>query len=1137
MTSEMAPMAGVRTSTAGVQHGSHPAGPIGLAILCATTIIGGSFLVGQAPSQPPAEERVVELRIEGNQRYPVEKIVRSIHTRAGRAYDPEVVEEDVRRLIHTRMFVDVQPATQRVPGGRVVIFRVRERLALEYVKFVGCQKLSPKVLAKEVALKVGDPFDRYAAADGRRKLQEFYHSKGFPKVHITIDEGEREGDQGIVYVINEGPKARHLWTGFRFNTFASDAHLRTLIKSKPLMIGGSVPIWLFGGNVDLKQIEEDKNRLEAYYHSMGFFRAKVGRELEYNDAGNWLYVTYVISEGPRFQVRNVSVLGNDKFTAAELTKDLKLKPGRFFNQNEMLADQLALQDVYGGDGYVFADVTPNPRFLEEPGKLDVVYRVVEGGRYRVGKINVKIDGDYPHTRVTTVLNRLSLRPGDVVDLRELRASERRLRASQLFAVDPLRNVYPRISFTRPPRERREDESELADQPRPRGTYRGQSPESSAPPAIPRPYEAYRPAGWGTAPEEPIVDVHVNFGRVLNPDDSWSDDSPDEPPAEPVIRGQSPDSDADAARGPAQPNGWSRPLVPVDVRPRGPSPASGEAPPRAQGNLRWLAPDARQAPAGSPIAEAMDPGMVQGSGFRVQGSGFGGQGSDHGLTVSPRHPVTPSPPHRVVPAGYFAAADPRDRTVYRGQSGTYDGNEGYPAPVLSGPEPSRPVSPPPQPGPDLGSPLRPVSPAPGSYPAGSYPGSSYSAGPANSQRQQYTSRPEGEPVRPPLWTGGQATINDAVPLLGAAPNEEPAMLLPLEPTLEETTTGRFIFSVGVNSDLGLLGSVVVDEQNFDWTRLPQSWDDVVNGKAFRGAGQRFRLEAMPGTQLQRYAVSFTEPYVFDGPTSLGLSAYYYDRRFFEWTERHLGGRIALGRQLLPDLSATISYGPSDVRISNPIVPPTAVPGIPEINEALGSNAVHRLRAQLTHDTRDNAFLATEGYLLDLGFEQVLGSFQYPRGDVDLRKYFLLRQHPDGSGRHVLTLGGRLGITGDDTPIYDHYFIGGFTTLRGFSFRDASPRDPNYHVVTGGHFSLLASAEYMFPITADDTLRGVVFCDSGVVQPSISDWRDRYRASVGFGLRITVPAMGPAPIALDFAFPVSKDPFDQTQVFSFFIGFLR
>ena len=86
-------------------------------------------------------------------------------------------------------------------------------------------------------------------------------------------------------------------------------------------------------------------------------------------------------------------------------------------------------------------------------------------------------------------------------------------------------------------------------------------------------------------------------------------------------------------------------------------------------------------------------------------------------------------------------------------------------------------------------------------------------------------------------------------------------------------------------------------------------------------------------------------------------------------------------------------------------------------------------------------------------------------------------------------------------------------------------------------MLASAEYMFPITADDMLRMVVFCDTGTVEPRIDHWTDKYRVSAGVGLRITVPAMGPAPIALDFAFPVSKEPGDEQEVFSFFIGLLR
>ena len=83
------------------------------------------------------------------------------------------------------------------------------------------------------------------------------------------------------------------------------------------------------------------------------------------------------------------------------------------------------------------------------------------------------------------------------------------------------------------------------------------------------------------------------------------------------------------------------------------------------------------------------------------------------------------------------------------------------------------------------------------------------------------------------------------------------------------------------------------------------------------------------------------------------------------------------------------------------------------------------------------------------------------------------------------------------------------------------------MVGGDFQVLASAEYMFPITADDMVRGVVFCDTGTVEPTINNWTNKYRVAPGFGLRICVPAMGPAPIALDFAFPVSWQPGDQMR----------
>jgi outer membrane protein insertion porin family len=62
--------------------------------------------------------------------------------------------------------------------------------------------------------------------------------------------------------------------------------------------------------------------------------------------------------------------------------------------------------------------------------------------------------------------------------------------------------------------------------------------------------------------------------------------------------------------------------------------------------------------------------------------------------------------------------------------------------------------------------------------------------------------------------------------------------------------------------------------------------------------------------------------------------------------------------------------------------------------------------------------------------------------------------------------------------------------------------------------------------------VAFVDHGTVESSIEI--KNYRVSIGTGLRIAIPALGPLPLALDFAVPVVKGPFDHKQLFNFSVG---
>lgn len=1056
-----------RPEQATIARGQTPSGPMtpGLA----------------APSPSPdatSEPQVVDVRIEGSRQTRDEEILRQIHTRPGRPYDPEEIEDDVRRLSGTRKFVEVNPRYQDVPGGRIVIFEVVERPVLRYVKFQGNQKSvtslwkSSKSLLKEAGIKPGDALDPFAVEEGRRRLEDHYHEKGYSQARVTIAEGTATSDRGAIYVINEGPRRRVLWTSFVGNTIANDAKLRTKIQSKPGIF------WIFNGDLNRKKLEEDKERLTDYYRALGYFRANVS-VLPPDPTKDWQLMTFVIDEGPRYAVRNVSFVGNAKIPTEELAGALKLRGGGFFNQAEMRNDRASIRDKYGAIGHIFADVEPDLRFFPEPGQLDIVYNIKEGEPYRVGRINVDILGENPHTRISTVLNRLSLAPGDLVDVRELRASERRLKASGLFQHDPMKGISPQI-VVRPP-ELDDLETDVARKPPSEPRTRGQSPGAV-------PHSAFRPpdsadprATDESGPAEPyrVVDLLVQGGRAAAlapvpcrpPRLPWRDPLASTADSEIVIRGQ---YSADAGQTiPPLRRDQTQPSTQT-ATPYGPYPYSAPA-------------------------ETYASPTTSGSGYPAAGYPASGY---------PASGVSTDPTTGNAAPGASAYAMP---------GGTAPSGPGYSVPGYSSPSGSAVY--------DQSAPSASAELAPGgaSAPVSPTYGNPYPAGAATVPGGY---APSG------MFSPGGPTIEDATPLLGNPPGEDPPLFVPLNPEVYETQTGRLMFSVGVNSDAGLLGSVILDEQNFDVFRFPRSFAEIRDGTAWRGAGQRLRLEAVPGTQVQKYTANFQEPYLFDTRVGLGLSGFFYNRWYDEWDEERLGGRVSLTYQLTHDLSTSLAFRGANVEIYDPITPTPA-----ELTDVLGSNALYGFGLQLAHDTRDNTFLATEGHYFELGVEQVIGSFAYTRGDIDLRKYFMLRQHPDGSGRHVLSLNFRSSVTSSDTPIYEHYFAGGYSTIRGFDFRGASHRDPATGVTVGGEFMMLASVEYMFPLTADDNIRAVVFCDSGTVEPTIDNWSDKYRVAPGLGLRLVIPAMGPAPIALDFAFPVCTEPGDEEEVFSFFIGFLR
>ena len=327
-------------------------------------------------------------------------------------------------------------------------------------------------------------------------------------------------------------------------------------------------------------------------------------------------------------------------------------------------------------------------------------------------------------------------------------------------------------------------------------------------------------------------------------------------------------------------------------------------------------------------------------------------------------------------------------------------------------------------------------------------------------------------------------------------------------VEETDAILFLIGAGVSTDSGLLGSISLENRNFDLFDVPRTFGQFVRGQAFRGAGQRLRLSAEPGTELTRFRIDFFEPYLGDRPLQLGTSAYLWQRDRDAYDERRIGTTFSLGRRFESGPLAGWAVEGA-LRVEGIKIDDVAALAARDIREAKGSSLLTSAKATIVRDTTDSRFRPSEGYRLTLSWEQagaLGGDHSFGRPSAGIVWYHTV--HTDIFDRKsVLALRADTGYIVGDAPMFERYYAGGFGSMRGFAFRGISPRKGIRDDAVGGDFIVLTGGEYSFPLYGK-SIRGVTFLDMGTVEEdfTVKSWR----AAAGFGIRIDVDLLGPIPI---------------------------
>jgi outer membrane protein insertion porin family len=352
-------------------------------------------------------------------------------------------------------------------------------------------------------------------------------------------------------------------------------------------------------------------------------------------------------------------------------------------------------------------------------------------------------------------------------------------------------------------------------------------------------------------------------------------------------------------------------------------------------------------------------------------------------------------------------------------------------------------------------------------------------------------------------------------------------------IKERNTGSVNFGVGLGTDSGIFGEFSVTQRNFDIADPPETLDELLAARAFRGAGQQFALSIAPGNEVTNLALDFTEPHLLETDLALRVAPFYRIRLYQGFDELRGSVPLTLTRRLGDFWAVGATASASWVELDN-FDPDAPI----EVYDSRGPTSMVSVGAFLRRNDADRQFRPTRGSAFELSATQTVPfeNFDpYTTFRAGYTQYFTVAEDFLGR-RSTLRFNADVGyILGDDVPTYDRFYLGG-RTFRGFQFRSVSPKsrgaiDPTQSAADepiGGDWLLFAGLQYEQPLV-QSSFSGVVFLDSGTVTDEIG--LDAYRASVGFGVRLYLPQLGPAPLAFDFAIPFLKEDGDETQVFSF------
>ncbi len=367
----------------------------------------------------------------------------------------EDITNAIKKLWEQGLFEDIRISATRFQGDMVFLdIYLLERPRLTKFSFKGVKKSEADNIRDEMHLTRGDVVTDNLLMRIDNIITGYFSDKGFLDVEvdirqisdttkannvileIVIDKNERVRIYQINVYGNENLTTQKIKSAFKetkekglfrplygIDKLLIDVIWDALRLKFPKMImdfqsyiNETIRIRIFKSSKFIEtNYEDDLRNLIAKYNEVGYRDAKVVKDSVSRNPDGTLNIDVWLDEGKQYYFRNITWVGNTKYSSEYLNSILRIQKGDVYNQ-DLLTTNLTfnpngydVSSIYLDDGYLFFNVEP-VEVLVENDSIDLEIRVREGKQATINKVEVRGN---TKTNDHVVIREIKTRPGEL----------------------------------------------------------------------------------------------------------------------------------------------------------------------------------------------------------------------------------------------------------------------------------------------------------------------------------------------------------------------------------------------------------------------------------------------------------------------------------------------------------------------------------------------------------------------------------------------------------------------------------------------------------------------------------------------------------------------------------------------------